>query len=247
MKRLKKTSLLLGAVLLLTMAGTAQPSPQSGLEASAVTLEDFETYAAGGLPVQWVFLQGRSLVPVSPAVMTEQEQFFIVQEQGNKFVRARVTDQAHRIILTNGKAFDWNLQTMPVLQWNWRAIHLPEGAREDRRNKNDTGAALYVYFDRDWLGRPRTIKYTYSSTLPLGTEVSFGSLQVIVVSSGAGGTGKWRTVARDVAADYQRLFARTPPDRPAAIALWSDSDNTHQTAIADFDNLALRPGSIVGK
>ncbi len=246
MPKIVKWTIFLSALVFLTLTGVAQPAPQpahTGGAARAVLLDDFETYRAGGLPDNWQFLKGRTLVPVTPDVMTDREQFFIVQEQGNKFVRARVTDQAHRIVLTNGQRFDWDLQALPYLRWDWRAVQLPPGAREDQRDKNDTGAALYVFFTRDWLGRPRTIKYTYSSTLPVGTEVSYGSLQVIVVSSAARqGTGNWITVERNVARDYERLFGRPAPDRPSAIALWSDADNTHQTTVADFDNLELMPG-----
>jgi hypothetical protein len=207
----------------------------------AVLVDNFEAYQVGGLPLRWQFLKGHEVVPVSPEVMTEQEQFFIVQEQGNKFLRARVTDQAHRLMLVNGERIDWDLHDLPILQWDWRAIQLPVGAREDRSNLNDTGAAVYVFFERDWLGRPRVIKYTYSSSLPVGTEVSYGRLKVIVVSSAREGVGRWQTITRNVAEDYRYLFGKEPPARPEALAVWSDSDNLDQTAIADFDNVALLP------
>lgn len=220
----------------LVFAGATEPT---GPPPDGIVVDDFEAYAVGGVPTRWQFLKGSALVPVSTEVMTDQEQFFIVAEAGNKFVRARVTDQAHRILLTNGYRFDWDLRALPRLRWDWRAVRLPGGAREDKRNLNDTGAAVYVFFDNDWLGRPRAIKYTYSSTLPVGTTVSFGALKVLVAASGADGTGAWLTMERDVAADYERLFGNRPPDRPQALALWSDSDNLDAVAIADFDNIML--------
>ena len=227
--------------LLLAMLGFVQPVAQPLQEVDTlrrVVIDDFEAYRDGDLPTNWQYLQGRTLVPVSPEVMSEKEQFFVTAEGRNKFVRARVTDQAHRILLKNGESFDWDIEEWPRLRWDWRAIQLPRGAREDHSRFNDTGAALYVYFDRDWLGRPKGIKYTYSSMLPVGTELSFGALKVVVVSSAADGTGEWRTIERDVRADYERLFGK-PPDEPSVLALWSDSDNTGDTAVADFDNLML--------
>ncbi len=238
--RLKGLSFLALSVCL-TLGMTEPPVAQPYSGGTGVLVDDFEAYRDGGLPLKWQYLQGRELVPVSPEIMTEQEQFFIVEENGNKFLRARVTDQAHRLLLVNGQRMDWDLSVLPVLRWDWRAIHLPEGAREDRASRNDTGAAVYVFFDRDWLGRPRVIKYTYSSVLPVGTEVSYGLLKVIVASSAREGLGRWETVTRNVAEDYYRLFGKKAPTRPDALAVWSDSDNLDQTAIADFDNLFLLP------
>ena len=116
---------------------------------------------------------------------------------------------------------------------------MPVGANEEK--KNDTGAAFYVTFGKDWLGRPRSIKYTYSSTLPVGTVKSYnlGRMKVIVVASGADGFGNWMTIERDVRADYCKVFGSEPPARPLSIMLWSDSDNTGHTAEVDFDNIAL--------
>src|SRR5690625_7612951 len=101
-------------------------------------------------------------------------------------------------------------------------------------SNNDTGAAVYVTFDTDWLGRPRSIKYTYSSTLPVGTVVRFGPLRVIVTDTGADGIGDWRQVDRDVVRDYQQVFGGDPPDRPLSITLWRDSDGTTPSAQADL-------------
>jgi len=240
---MRLTGLLSIALLIWAPASPEKMDPvaQPDTNGVAVLVDDFEAYEADGLPLRWQFLQGREMVPVSPDVMTEQEQFFIMQEQGNKFLRARVTDQAHRLMLVNGERIDWNLHDLPILQWDWRAVQLPVGAREDRSSLNDTGAAVYVFFERDWLGRPRVIKYTYSSSLPVGTEVSYGRLKVLVVSSAREGVERWQTVARNVVEDYRYLFGKEPPARPQALAVWSDSDNLDQTAIADFDNVTLLP------
>lgn len=204
-----------------------------------VLLDDFEAYDPGGVPTRWQVLLDRGLVDVIPEHNSEHERFSIESERGNQFVRATVTNQSHRILLPNGDRYDWDLNNHPTLSWSWRAVQLPPGAREDRNSLNDTGAALYVYFGRDWLGRPKGIKYTYSSTLPVGTSIRYGALRVLVASSAADTTNAWVEVSRDVAADYRELFDRDPPDRPDVIALWSDSDNTGATAIADFDDLVI--------
>ena len=117
---------------------------------------------------------------------------------------------------------------------------LPEGAREDDRKRDDTGAALYVVFGTDWLGRPKAVKYTYSSSLPVGTVVEKGPLKVLVVASAPEtGTGVWVSHERNVAEDYRLLFGDDPPDRPNMLMIWSDSDSTDSVADADYDDIMV--------
>ena len=210
-------------------------------EVKCILVDDFESYDTGGLPVRWKTNQDRGdVVPVTAESMNEQERFVIKEENGNKFVRAIVNDQAHRLIMQNDEQMGWRLNEFPIISWDWRANVLPEGAREDRRNMNDTGAAVYVIFGKDWLGRPRSIKYSYSSSLKVGTTVSYGPLRVLVVSSAAeDGIGTWLNHERNVADDYRRLFGKKAPNKPQAIILWSDSDTIDSTSEADFDDIML--------
>jgi hypothetical protein len=53
--------------------------------------------------------------------------------------------------------------------------------------------------------------------------------------------GDWKTVRRNVVADYRRLFGEEPPQRPLLITLWSDSDDTGDRAEVDIDDLILLP------
>lgn len=233
-------------LLILSVATGASlaPVPEGipcGQRTRCTVVDDFQKYARGGLPLRWSTNQDRGqIVPVDQAAESPDERFVVMQEGQNRFVRATVKDQAHRLILQVGDDFPWSVDELPVLSWRWRAVRLPEGAREDRRNRNDTGAAVYVVFDNDFLGRPRSIKYSYSSTLPPGTVVTYGPLKVVVVASGeTDGTGTWMSMERNVAADYQWLFGRPAPDSPTALILWSDSDTMDTVSEADFDDIAL--------
>lgn len=211
-----------------------------------VVIEDFERYEVGEVPQDWSTNKGRSLIPASPETMTPEHEYRIVRERGNQFVRATMRDYAYRLIRINGDTFDWNLHAYPVLRWRWRIHEVPVGAREDDKNLNDTAAAVYVTFDRDWLGRPKSIKYTYSSTLPVGTTASYGPLKVIVVGSAAeDDLNTWTMVERNVAEDYERLFGQ-PFDKsqPIGITLFSDADDVPDgSAMADFDDLVMLPRS----
>lgn len=208
-------------------------------------LADFEQYQPGGLPIGWFTYENkRDVRPVTGELQNDEERFIVTAERGNRFIRALVYGKAHRIILPNdSKIMNWDLETHPELSWDWRAQKLPVGAREDISRLNDTGGAVYVVFDEDWLGRPRTLKYSFSSTLPAGSTASYGALKVIVVSSQPeDGLGRWVTIRRNVARDYEETFGRRPPSRPSAIFLWSDSDSVNSDAEFDFDNLRIYSG-----
>jgi hypothetical protein len=233
-------SLVLAAILTVLPRTTGVVAQTDDGPPSPLLVDNFEAYETGGFTSDWVYV-GRSgnVIPPEEA-MEPGDEVFVRKENGNKFARYITRNEAIRFSQRNGKEFDWSLKEHPFLSWRWRAIRLPEGASE--KGKNDTGGAVYVTFGTDWLGRPKSIKYTYSSSLPVGTVVEFGPLYVIVAASAAEGkTGTWRTERRRIADDYRQVFGGSPPDRPLSITLWSDSDTTRDTAIVDFDDIRLLP------
>ncbi len=208
----------------------------------AMIIEDFDGYQPGDIPTGWKYLSGRSLEPVTEEFMRDDEYFVIKRENERQFARAYTKGEVVRIILPNKKGgYTWDITEYPRLRWDWRVLEAAENAREDRDEFNDTPAAVYVTFSVNFFGIPRSIKYTYSSTLPVGTVVSFRGLKVLVVASGRNGFGEWVGVERNVAADYRELFGGSPPAEPLSIALWSDSDTIGGTSRADFDTLKLLP------
>lgn len=207
-----------------------------------IVVENFDAYESGDIPTGWRYLSGRSLEPVTDAIMSETEYFVIKREGDRKFVQVYTEGEAARIILPNEKgSFRWDIRTHPRLRWDWRVQEAPANAREDRDELNDTPAAVYVTFSINFFGIPQSIKYTYSSTLPVGTVVSFRGLKVLVVASGKNGFDKWMSIERDVASDYRELYGGSPPREPLSIALWSDSDTIGGVTRADFDALELLP------
>ena len=205
---------------------------------TTVVLENFEAEAEGGVPAAWRFFsRSKRRFEALDRLMDDAGRFVVMQEDGNLFLRAYTAGTARRVSLP-GDAFHWELPELPYLRWAWRAHRLPEGAREDR--VNDSGAAVYVSFAKtDWLGRPLSIKYVYSTGLARESMVSTGNVKIIVVSSGLEETGEWVQVTRNVVEDYRNIFGTAPPNTPTAITLWSDSDNTNSVAEVDFDNITL--------
>lgn len=229
-------------LVLISLFWWSQDMEASQDSTQRIVVDDFEQYESGALPSEWKFLRKRKLRTLKPEYMNEKEEFFVVEDGQNKFLRVYTEGEAQRITMGNeDDGFAWNTRTHPTLQWDWRALRLPEKAREDKGKLNDTGVALYVTFSSDIFGRPKSIKYTYSSTLPVGTVVSYGRLKVIVVSSAQDGIGEWITVTRDIMADYRKVFRGRAPKKPLSITLWSDTDNTDGFGEADFDNIAFLP------
>lgn len=81
----------------------------------------------------------------------------MVEEEDNQFACFLIKDGIERYFQLNGEDFSRDLSRHPRLKWRWRAHHLPEGASE--RDQNDTGVAVYVTFDTDWFGRPKSMVY----------------------------------------------------------------------------------------
>lgn len=221
---------------LLTSLGAAMPGAGQQL-----VVDDFSGYAAGQVPYRWHARDGRRTFRINASFIRQSEYYKVVREGKKQVLEGYTRGTSHSIIMPNGIEMDWSIQNQKRLSWRWRALALPEGARESDKRLNDAGAALLVTFDADVLGRPRSIKYTYSSTLPVGTVVNHGRLKVLVVSSGAEGIGAWKSIERDVAADFRRVFGGEPPERPLSLMIWSDSDDTGDEARFQIADIRLKP------
>lgn len=231
--------LLAGVLGGMPATGHAQSTEQAKAP-SPIVIDDFEEERQGAFPDGWVFVAENKEVRSYEETRDAGEKVVVRKEGKNRFVRLVTKGEALRYTKRNGVDFEWNLTEHPRLMWRWRALSLPEGASE--KGKNDTGGAVYVTFGEDWLGRPKSIKYTYSSSLPVGTVVSFGALKVIVVDSAVEPRqGEWQSVQRNVMNDYRQVFGNKPPDQPVSITLWSDSDTTGDKAKVDIDDIKLLP------
>jgi len=221
--------------MMLAAMGAAEGQTQS------ILVEDFSY--DGAVPTKWRILQRSTQTsqPLPAQVQRDNDYAEVVTIDGEKVLRVFTRDETEQIARVNGEeGLDWDIRTHPILSWQWRAEVLPEGARETERARNDTGAALYVSFDcNDWLGRPCTIKYTYSSTLAVGTTARYSRLRVLVVSSAVEGLGRWITIERNVREDFQRLFGNEVPDKPAFLMVWGDTDTTHGVSDVYFDTITI--------
>lgn len=211
---------------------------------STYIIDNFENDTTGSLPAGW-YSRNASFELINGPDWEQDDYFYSVrEEEGNKFLRFEGVTAKH-INFPLADKEDLDIYRTPFLSWKWRIHDLPEGANEDNNNLNDTAASIYVVFD---MGKvlfkkvPKSIRYTWSSTLAEGTELSkfYGNQKIIVMGSGKPQDNGWMHFQRNIVEDYRRLFGDAPPSRPLAILLLSDGDSTNDFVKADYDNIKLK-------
>ena len=136
-----------------------------------------------------------------------------------------------------------SLDEFPTLAWSWKVAQLPNGGDVRDKGRDDQAAQVYVVFPRWPAPRTRSdvIGYVWDTTAPVGTTVTSAkapNVKIVVVESGGAHRGAWQRQRRNVAADYQALFRRSPP-RVGAIALMIDANDTGSSAEAVIGDLAF--------
>lgn len=197
-------------------------------------IDSFSKSKSGLPPAGW---QGRSEAAA---------QFYIVaEEKENKFLRAH-TKNSHEFV---GKQIAVDIVKYPYLNWRWRAQIFPPNGNESKKATGDTPASVSVILEDDRIlgvPKPKTLKYTWSTTLPLGfvTESPWAvwpsRCDIIVLRSGAAQKGIWIREKRNILADYL-IFYKLKKEEVASkiikgIVLMSDSDNTASESAADYDD-----------
>jgi len=203
-----------------------QQGSTSAAADSAIVLEAFDyPEQIGQFPDTW---EGRS----GWRRVKKGLYYTIEEEEGNTYLHAETTGMA----IDAGRSADVNLRIYNRLRWRWRVTSLPMGGNEEIEEKNDSGAGVRLVF----LGGiiPKTLKYVWSASLPVGTETvspTNDRTRVIVLKRGMRNAGKWVWEEVNAYEDYKRVFGGEP--RPVkSIAVITDSDNTNTYVEADYDD-----------
>jgi hypothetical protein len=192
-----------------------------------VVLEDFEGEAVGQLPTGWNWRRQDD---------SKNKPYTIGVESGNQFLAAE--DNGESVIL--GKNIKWDLKEYPYISFKWRARHLPTGGDERFGHTVDSAAGIYVIY-KEKLGLiPESIKYVWSTTLPVGSAMrrsGTGRPWMVVAECGDAHLDEWRTYVFNLKEAYEKTFGGSPPDVPVGIAILSDANSTHSKAYADYDDI----------
>lgn len=161
-----------------------------------------------------------------------------------------------------------SLADASLLGWSWWTERFPRGGALGAKASDDFAARVYVIFDypldkvpmasRLGLRLARalhgddvpaaSLSYVWDAEAPVGTLAdSPYTSRVRMIVAASGGAGRWTSVTRDLAADFQRAFgAEHGPGMPPirAIVVGADSDQTGDTLLTRFSDLRLsRPGA----
>lgn len=222
-------------------------------ETGGLIVEDFESDSLGQLPYNWFEQRGVNRPYFYPEEIKNDYLYQITEEESsmnevNKFLRFNGVIAKH-LNFPLHQVTNLNLNNTPILSWKWRIWDLPAGANEGDNKLNDTAASIYIVFKVKRMALvkdvPQSIRYTWSSSLPIGTEIStfFGNQKIVVVGTGETNkpTGEWLLFSRNLKDDYERLFGEIMPTTPLAILILSDGDSTGDSTKADYDDIGFYP------
>ncbi len=199
--------------------GGTSPPPGS------LSIEDFGGNEVGKFPKGWWARDARG------------KAYYRIRKEGGKnlYLRASVPGKAVQIV----KRKKWDPRRYPLLRWRWRVKKLPKGGNERIPAHNDSAAGVYVGNVQSVI-HFTSLKYVWSTTLPVGTRFRRDKTAYIVLRSGTKDLGKWVEETVDVAADYEELFGERP-ESFSGIGLLSDGDDTASHVEAHYDDFLLLP------
>jgi len=223
----------LGGVLAAGVALLAAPAAKASSGPTVLFREDFEA----GLTPAWV------------------ERGFPSIARRNTFALARDDDGNHYLSVESSDSYSARgvyLEFSPSrcrdVSWRWRVSNVVTQADIGRRDGDDAAAKLYIVFDGPAWWNPldkRILVYIWDNRTPAGSVVPNTWLpdkeRMIVLQSGsARAGGAWVRESVDLERDFRRAFGGEAPGTVEGIAFLADTDNTHQSVSAGFDDLVIR-------
>jgi len=142
------------------------------------------------------------------------------------------------------KKINVDIAKYPYLNWKWRAKTLPINGDESRKANCDMAASVIVVLKASkW--RPRSIKYTWSTTLPKNTiskspfAIWPSRTDILVVQSGDENLNQWVTEKVNVLDHYKMFYKKkkVKSKNIEAFVIMTDSDNTNSISEADYDDI----------
>jgi len=192
---------------------------------NSVVIADFSRGVdAGGVPAGWQLKEKYG-----------KADFAVVKDGDISAVRFRSANTSFSL----QKEINVDLKQFPVLTWKWKVTKLPEGGDFRKSKTDDQAAQLFIAFTKT-----KSIVYIWSTSAPQGltkdtTPVPFMHVHVVVVRSGAAGTGTWVTETRNVYDDFKNFFGEEPP--PASgMRLQINSQHTGTSAESYFADIAFK-------
>lgn len=224
----------------------AAPEPVTSGEAWASALDRLLQTPPGGGQWQPFMLPGKRFAA-----------FELSEPQDSAFLSVR----ADRSVSILRRQFSPAIESPVHIDFSWKVDALPEAANLAEADREDAAVRILLSFDGDrsrW--SPRNHRLSEMSRLLTGEELPYATLMYVwsnrgepgsvvvnprtdrirkvIVESGKGRVGQWRTYRRDIRADFVKAFGEEPGTL-RAVALMTDTDNTRSQLRAWYGPLRL--------
>lgn len=136
-----------------------------------------------------------------------------------------------------------DLTKTPFITWRWKINNTLTHVQERTKAGDDYAARLYVVLDGGLLfWQTKSINYVWASALPKQTvwpnAYAGDAVQMVALRSKADPLNTWVTEKRNVREDFKRYLGLDVPFIDA-VALMTDTDNSHQTATAFYGDISF--------
>jgi hypothetical protein len=134
-----------------------------------------------------------------------------------------------------------NIKQYPYLNWRWRIEDRLPVSDEQTKEGDDYSARIYVIKDGGlFFWKTKAINYVWSRASRKGiawnNAYAGESAKMIAIRSGKDSTRTWYTEKRNIYEDFKRYFGEAI-DQIDAIAIMTDSDNTHAQTTAWYGDV----------
>lgn len=250
--KLGRIALTVVAIAALSGCAVMEPAtPPDAMSApSEGTVSIMERSGVGGLPAGW-----------EPWILHPTKRKTRYETRGRN---GDTVIWAHAESAASGLARRLNLDpaVTPWIEWRWRVESLVAGADNTDRYAEDSPVRIVLAFDGDRRKLPArdqlffekarllsggqempyaTLMYIWENRQPVNaviTNPNTSRVRKIVVSSGEAGVGTWQNYRRNIIEDYRRAYGNDP-GRLIGVAILTDTDNTRQTASAQYGKIRL--------
>ena len=154
-----------------------------------------------------------------------------------------------------------DLKQHPYLSWRWKVTGVLRNGDVSRKEGDDYPARIYITFEYDGSRlslldkvKYQAIRLLYGQYPPLGainyiwgSHADVGAMvpnpytdqvMMFVVESGTERAHEWVSESRNVYEDYKQAFNQEPP-LVSGVAIMTDTDNTKESAVAYYGDIAF--------
>jgi hypothetical protein len=163
--------------------------------------------------------------------------YSFVQDNGKNALMGKCVDGASGLI----RKIEIDPKVYPVISWSWKIDHTVRKGNERVKAGHDFSARLYVVFPRGLFSSTRAIEYVWGNVMHKGESLRnpySNNMVMIAVDAGNELAGHWTFHKRNYAEDYRAAFGEEAP-KVGAIAIMTDSDNTHESAVGYYGDITV--------